>query len=396
MSFGIRPLKNKIRNYAWGSHDALAKLLGHRAPSPKPEAELWLGAHPGAPSKVLVDGTWRPLPDVIRDDPRTILGTGDELPFLFKILAVAEPLSIQAHPDRRQAEEGFRREDELGIPRDAPERNYRDPRPKPELIYALTPFELLRGFRRPDEIAPWLERLGAGALLPRTELSHDDALERFFQRLMELPEERLEKLLADVLDAGPAAKTADDPRLRHAASWMLRLAEVHPGDRGILAPLFLELRRLEPGEALFTGPGVLHAYLEGVGVELMTSSDNVLRGGLTVKHRDVPELLRVLRFVAEAPELLAPAEPTAGERRYRAPAGGFELSVFELVPGRTHHGGGGGVEILLATEGQGTVAEPGEAPLTFHRGEAFLVSAAVSRYELRGEGRVFRASFPGE
>lgn len=372
----ILKLRGKIQSYSWGSTTALAELLG-RPPSGAPEAELWMGTHPRAPSEVFFSDRWAPIGEAL----------GLELPFLFKVLAVAAPLSIQAHPNREQAVAGCRAEDERGIPRDAPERSYRDDQPKPELVYALTPFTMLRGLRHPAEILELAGRLGLGAVLAAelAPLRQDDvtaALATAVRSWMELDEETLAAALEAVAE--------DDSE---AATWVRRLAAAYPGDGGALAPLFLNLRTLRTGEAVFTGAGVLHAYLEGLAVELMTNSDNVLRGGLTPKHRDAAELLRVLRFVPDKGRRMEGVK-RPGETRFTAAEARLELAVLEPRPGAPLScRGRAGSEILLCVEGAGTVATEGRgAQLAFARGEAFLIPAPIGAYRVEGEGRLFRAS----
>ncbi|MCP4660773.1 MAG: mannose-6-phosphate isomerase, class I [bacterium] len=399
---GISKLQNPIRNYPWGSRTVLSSLLGAPTPSPEPEAELWMGAHPQAPSEICVDGCWTPLTEVIRTDPVAILGPavaaryGATLPFLFKVLAVEEPLSIQAHPDPDQAVAGCRREDALGIPRDAAERCYRDAFHKPELLYPLTPFWLLHGFRPIDEMLVLMDRVGWSALLPEANALRERpaaaGLERFFATFMGLGGERGGELLAATLErAGQPAGAGD--AFGDVFDWILRLAERFPGDHGALAPLLLNLRKLRPGEAVFTDSGILHAYLSGVGVELMVSSDNVLRGGLTSKHRDVAELLRILRFEPDVPPALEPIAGVGGERRFETTADEFSLAVLELDAERPYtRSGDRGVEILLVTEGAGELRESASsAAIAFEKGDSFLIPAAVTGYRIVGSATLFRA-----
>lgn len=370
----VLKLRGRIQPYSWGSTTALAELLG-RPGSGGPEAELWMGSHPRAPSEVLLDGRWVPIGEAL----------GLELPYLFKVLAVAEPLSIQAHPNREQAVAGCRAEDERGVPRDAPERSYRDDQPKPELVYALTPFTMMRGLRRPAEVLELAARLGldeilAGELTPLRRDDETAALGEAVRAWMELGEGTLAATLEAVAERGG-----------EAAAWMRRLAAAYPGDGGALAPLFLNLRTLRPGEAVFTGAGVLHAYLEGLGVELMTNSDNVLRGGLTPKHRDVPELLSILRFVPDEGRLLEGVE-RPGETSFTVAEAGLELSVLEPRPAApVPCRGRAGAEILLCAEGSSVVKTEAQL-LAIRRGEACLIPEAVDAYRVEGDGRLFRAS----
>lgn len=388
----ISRLRNPIQTYAWGSRTGIADFLGW-PPADEPQAELWMGAHPKAPSDVEVDGRWRSLAEVVDEHPREVLGDavlarhGQTLPFLFKVLAASRALSIQAHPDRAQAVAGCRREDHLGISRRAPERNYRDSNHKPEVILAVTPFVILRGFREPADILERMRHLDLPELLPvACRALGADNLEGFFSDYMRLDPERLDAVRLRALAGVDAAGGGE------VDHWVAKLERQFPGDRGILAPLFLHLEELTPGEAIFTGPGVLHAYLEGVGIELMANSDNVVRGGLTSKHVDVEELLRILRFEPQPPRLLG-STVTGGGRRLETVAGEFDLSVVDVAPGNGHRAEGGSVEILLCSRGRGTVRS-GKVELTFAQGDALLVPAVAGSYRLEGDATLYRAGVP--
>ena len=396
----IAALRNPIRDYAWGSPSAIPDLLGTENPGGGPQAELWMGAHPAAPSKALVDGHWIPVPDWIERDPGGVLGAdvasrfGGELPFLFKVLAAAEPLSIQAHPSAAQAREGFAREEARGIPRDAPERCYRDANAKPELLCALTRFEALQGFRPPDDIllalgavaAPELDA-ACRALAARPDRA---GLRDFFTVLLKLGSGAKRSAVERAAAAG--ARDGATRALRRVAE----LARAYPGDVGSLAPLLLHAVSLEPGEALFLAAGEPHCYLEGVGVELMANSDNVLRGGLTSKHVDVDELLRVLTFASDAPRVVLAAERGAGVVVWETPATEFELSRVDVRPGRAFTAlAERGVEILLCVEGDATATQPRFAGSTrLSRGDSAIAPAAAGAYRLEGEARLYRARVP--
>jgi mannose-6-phosphate isomerase len=392
----IALLENPIRDYAWGSRTAIAALRGEPGPSAGPQAELWIGAHPSAPSHVEVDGRRVSLADLVAKEPLAILGPsviarfGPRLPFLAKLLAAEAPLSLQAHPDEAQARAGFERENALGIPLGSEKRCYRDSSHKPELLCALEPFEALCGFREPGAIREQVGRLGHPGLeeLVSAEFARPEPLQALLGALLRLdPGRRIDFVAA----AADAASGLADPAL----AWIPRLARLHPGDAGALAPLFLEYVRLEPGDALFLPAGELHGYLGGFAVEVMASSDNVLRGGLTSKHVDAEELLRILRGTPSESRALR-AEPDAtGALRYVTPAEEFELSRVRVGRGRAFTPARGrGVEILLCTRGQVRVIGE-EEPIELRPGRSCLVPAAAGAYRAEGEGELYRVAVPG-
>ena len=396
----LYPMENPIQNYAWGSRTALAGLQGRADPVVQPEAELWMGAHPKAPSKVRIGGAWAALPTVLAQNPGAFLGGGaaasaGSLPYLFKVLAAAEPLSIQAHPSQSQAREGFAREDRQGIPRDAPQRNYRDPNHKPELICALAPFWALCGFRPAAEIRALFNRLCPLALGDELrQLEHckpDDFLRQFFALLMELAPDRRRAVTGEAL-----ANARDLMDESEQYRWITILNEKYPGDIGILAPAFLNCLCLEPGQALFLPAGELHAYLDGTAIEIMANSDNVLRGGLTPKHVDVPELLQVLNFRSRTPQVLTPRALAGGEARYPTWADEFQLSVIELDGHREYSGNSPvSAEILLAVSGRAEIRIPetGEA-LTLDQGRSVLIPAIAPEYRISGPACLYKAAVP--
>ncbi|MEL7059864.1 MAG: mannose-6-phosphate isomerase, class I [Acidobacteriota bacterium] len=401
-------LRHPTLGYAWGSTTAIPELLG-REPTGEPLAELWMGAHPKAPSDVWIDGSWMPLNAAIARRPRPILRDLDapQLPFLFKILAAGKALSIQAHPGADQARRGFEREEADGLPVDSPRRSYRDRQAKPEILYALTPFAALRGFRGSAAIADLWHRFGLAEILDRgtlgrLEAEEPAALDEFFQSYLGLDGARLETALARAIEAAERIPTEEttverraldenrDPstggvEIARAARWLQELAQQYPGDRGVLGPLFLEVVELSPGEALFTPPRMLHAYLEGVGVELMSSSDNVLRGGLTAKHVDLAELRSVVAAQAAASGRLPADGEVDGARRFSAPDGSLTLTDlrFDGAPVLTGPRPG----ILLCVDGEG-VARVGDAEEAFARGDSLLVDAGDRFLEIEGRGRL--------
>jgi len=399
----IAYLKNTIQEYAWGSCTAIPELMGKPSPADQPQAELWMGAHPKAPSFVATGDGWKSLQKLLHEYPLEILGKKTagkyhgKLPFLFKVLAAGKPLSIQAHPGADAAEEGFAREEMCGIPFDAPNRNYKDPNHKPECLCALTPFWGLCGFRNISEIASLLSQLcpeSLGELLgllqkkPQTR-----CLQVFFESMMQMSPQKQ----AEVVDEAVAhAQTLVHERPEY--DWIVRLHLAYPSDIGVIFPVILNLIHLQPGEALYLEPGELHAYLNGVGIELMANSDNVLRGGLTSKHRDIGELMRILSFDEKNVEIILPENPYKYEGSYRTPAEEFELSVISPGVGDFYSGSTDrNVEILLCTDGEHRITETGQTKsMTFAKGSSVLIPAAVSGYTIQGQGIIYKASVPNK
>jgi mannose-6-phosphate isomerase len=351
----VQPLTGAIKNYAWGSRTALAELAGRPVPSELPEAELWLGTHPAGPSQVTATG--RSLAEHIADDParhlgdRTLSRFGAQLPYLLKLIAVAEPLSLQAHPGAADAIDGYR----CGT--------YPDPWPKPELVCALTPFTALAGFHPAEESAGLLTALNVPISTDAAALIREGRTVDALRLLLEHPE--------DTHAAVTAAATLSGPDHRLTTT----LAERHPGDPGCLAPLLLRRHVLAPTEALFLGPGVLHCYLNGLAVEVMAASDNVVRAGLTRKQRNVPELLTILDPAA-VPQ---PSRPDSAGI-YPAPCPYFRLRRLTVAGHEELEAGS--PKILLCVEGS---LEPDLRP-----GDAAFISAS-ERFTLAGRGVAFLA-----
>jgi len=397
----VQRLKNPIQYYAWGSRHAIADLVGREVPSSRPEAELWMGTHPKAPSHVIFNGGTVPLGDLIMQCPEDILGPevvhrfGPNLPFLFKVLAADQPLSIQAHPNREQALKGYALENQAGLPLDAPNRNYRDENHKPEIICALTDFWGLNGFRPMDDLQRQIDGYCPSALgdflAALQGRPPEEVLKHFFNHIMSLEGQAKTRVIDEVLNRASGGDS--DASI---SRWVMKLAEAYPGDIGILAPIFLNLILLHPGEALYLPAGQLHAYLEGVGVELMANSDNVLRGGLTPKHIDREELMRVLRFAPQPPQILHAQTVSPSEACFHTPAEEFALvrirvsqDVVHAAPHRHN------VAILLLTAGQLVLAASHTGDkMKLVRGDCVLIPAAAGAYRLSGEAEAFLATVP--
>ncbi|SDD43752.1 mannose-6-phosphate isomerase, class I [Glycomyces harbinensis] len=381
----MQGLYGVIRNYAWGSQVDLARLQGREVPADLPEAEEWFGAHPSAPS-TLHDG--RPLDDAIASAPAALLGDrvnerfGAKLPFLLKLLAAGKPLSLQAHPNSRQAHSGHQRELRIGI--DAAYRNYVDDNHKPEMLVALTEFRAMCGFRDPLAAADDIAALGVTELehLVATLRDKKAGLRRAVPDLLGLGREECRGIIDAAAKAASELETADGADL-------VSLARHYPDDPGVLVSLLLNHITLQPGEAVYMPAGNLHAYLHGFGVELMAASDNVLRGGLTNKRVDVPELLRVLDFQAMADPRTA-AEDEGPVRSWPVPIDDFALKRVELT-GEPVTVEVDGPRICLSTGGSVTVAD-GQGEVALSPGRAAFSPGTAGPLTASGEGELFIAS----
>ncbi|MEU5156608.1 mannose-6-phosphate isomerase, class I [Glycomyces sp. NPDC021274] len=381
----MQGLYGVIRNYAWGSQVDIAQLQGREVPADLPEAEEWLGAHHSAPS-TLHDG--RPLDDAIASAPAAMLGPrvldrfGPKLPFLMKLLAAGKPLSLQAHPNLRQANSGHQREMRIGI--DAAYRNYVDDNHKPELLVALTEFRAMCGFRDPLAAAADIEVLGVPELAALCSTLRDPkaGLRRAVPDLLGLGREECR----GIIDA--AAKAASEQGTADAAD-LVNLARSYPDDPGVLVSLLLNHITLQPGEAVYMPAGNLHAYLNGFGVEIMAASDNVLRGGLTNKRVDVPELLRVLDFNA-IDEPRAIVEDDGPVRSWPVPIEDFLLRRVALT-GEPIRIDVDGPRICLSTGGNVIVADD-EGEVALSPGRAAFSPGTAGPVVASGEGELFIAS----
>ncbi len=401
-------LSSQLMNYEWGSPTALPELLA-RPSDGEPWAELWYGAHPSGPSRILDDGMGRiTLGEAIARRPRHILGDmvlarfGPQLPFLLKLIAPDRPLSLQVHPGQDRAREQYAAEDAAGVALDHPERNYRDANHKPEMLYALTEFEALCGFRtarRAAEIleglqSPVTERIRALLLERPTAVGMRTAFRTLIAPHLAPPPETV-TAVANECSARREAGRSPSPRTDAIVE---RLQEHHPGDPGVLAALLLNPVSLRPGEAMFVPPGDVHAYMSGVGVEIMAASDNVLRAGLTPKHVDVEEMLANVAGTATPPMRIAGENVTAQTQVFYAPVDDFELSITTIDQGERRFEAdvlvpGTGPRVLLCLGGD-IFAETPYGQKRLRIGEAVFVAADEGALRVGGYGRLAQATVP--
>lgn len=372
-------ITNQARDYAWGSKTLITDYFGIPATG-QPMAEIWFGTHDGSPAQ-LADGT------------SLSAKLGRQLPFLLKILAADSPLSIQAHPNSAQAKEGFERENSRGISLNSANRNYKDDRHKPELIVALSDFEALAGFKPLDEIKQLFvdlaEHQGVSEGFRTMSanwlalLSETDGLKKLFAAISN------SRSNLDGFNAELASLADGEARFALAE----RLNLLYPGDSGVVLSLLLNHIYLEPGEALFLDAGNPHAYIQGLGIEVMASSDNVLRGGLTQKNVDLPELESVINYEVSGQPIISPREISKGLFHYECAAEDFILYRAELsgsvvmadlnLPGES---------IVLCTAGEVAISNSIDEREVLRRGEAAYIAADSSRFTLVGSGTVFIAT----
>ncbi|WP_164701762.1 mannose-6-phosphate isomerase, class I [Modestobacter sp. KNN46-3] len=384
-------LSSPVRHYPWGSRTVIPQLLGLPSPTDQPYAELWMGAHPDAPS-VLSDG--RTLTEAIAADPAGLLGPtvrerfGDRLPFLMKVLAADKPLSLQAHPTTQQAETGFAAEEAAGIPHDDPTRTFKDPFHKPEILLAITPVEALCGFRPVEESLHCLAKLQLPELMPTIAALARGGLRAAIPQLLALSKRRRESLVRAVAARAASFVAAHDPEFINTYRWAATLAGTYPGDPGVVISLMCNHLRIAPGEAVFLPAGNLHAYLCGAGIEVMASSDNVLRGGLTSKHVDLAALIEVLDFTDGRVPVIHPVLGPGG-LRYPTPVEDFDLTrvQVDVDPGVLTTAG---PQVVLCAEGDAVLTGT-DGDLTVRQGESVFVPAGQA-VTARGPAVLYRAT----
>jgi mannose-6-phosphate isomerase len=370
-------LTNTVRHYPWGSRTVIPDLLGLPSPAEEPCAELWLGAHPDDPS-VLSSGV--ALDKAIAAEPEAMLGAavaqrfGARLPFLMKVLAADANLSLQAHPTTEQAVAGYTAEEAAGVPKDDPTRTFKDPYHKPEMIVAVTTLEALCGFRPVEESLHCLAKLQLPELKPTIAALARGGLRAAIPQLLALSEKRRTSLVDAVAVRARTFVEAHDPEFINTYRWAATLAESYPGDAGVVISLMCNHLKLAPGEAMFRPAGNLHAYLAGAGVEVMASSDNVLRAGLTTKHVDLAALIEVVDFTDAKIPVLHPVLGPGG-LRYRVPVEDFDLTRVQLDDG-TGVLTTRGPQVVLCFEGRAVLASA-DGELVVEQGQAAFVPAGA-------------------
>lgn len=369
---GIYPLKGVVKHYDWGGTRFIPHLLGVENKENRPFAEYWMGVHPLG-SAVLHS----------KEGDKALVDLTGPLTFLIKVLDVKDMLSIQVHPGREAAAEGFDRENQAGIPLDAPGRNYRDENHKPELMVALSDFWLLHGFKPPEEMTyTLLNVVELRELLP---VFNESGYKGLYRHVMEMPQDETDRILRPLIENISSVYKDGEPDRYDEDFWAARAAATFTKDgsydRGIFSIYLFNLVHLKKGEGIFQAPGVPHAYLEGQNVEIMAGSDNVLRGGLTTKHIDVRELLKLVKCEACYPEILSGEQLNREQLYYKTPARDFRLEKIELGKNKMLQLRAGSAEILLLTEGEIRLDKEG---LVLKNGQPAAAVIAGTNYSITG------------
>lgn len=394
----IFKLKGVIQHYAWGGHSFIPQLVNNNADINKPAAEYWMGAHPSAPSKILVGNDWINLNQLIIEDPlstitASVMSRFGELPYLFKVLDVKDMLSIQVHPTKESAELGFAEENKAGIPLHAPHRNYKDQNHKPEVMVALSEFWLLHGFKSKSALEEVL--LNTPELKILLPLFKQEGIKGLYQFVMEMAQEDVNNMLEPLVKRAIRLKKEGSINKTNPGWWAAKLYEenglTENIDRGIFSIYFFNIVQVHKGDAIFQKAGVPHAYLEGQNIELMANSDNVLRGGLTPKHVDVPELMKHTLFESVVPDIMKGNPGAGGELVYPCPVPDFGLSKIEMSVGKDYQATSFSLEILIVTEGSVLVNQN----MVLKKGEAAAI-LAETQYSLTATGNctIFKAFVP--
>ncbi|MFA0085992.1 mannose-6-phosphate isomerase, class I [Vibrio sp. 10N.261.51.F12] len=388
-------LDNVIQNYAWGSKESITNLFGIPNPKSEPQAEIWMGIHPSGCSKIAA--TQQPLSELIAQNPTRLLGDYTEnrfgdLPYLFKVLAAETPLSIQVHPSKHKAEIGFARESAQGIAMTAANRNYKDPNHKPELVYALTLYKAMNGFRPIKHIIALFNEINieslSSELAALTDNQNNEGLQQFFSAIMSLNGARKDAALNELyLAYNRSSATA---MAREALLYSADFKQHYPDDIGLLAPLMLNTIELSPGQAMFLHAETPHAYVKGTGLEIMANSDNVLRAGLTPKYIDVPELIDNTRFTSMDPDTIK-LEPILkdGKLSYPIPVDDFGFDILNATENRDIQYVRS-AEIIFCVAGDATISSADQC-ISLTAGEAIFIGNDTGSYDYQGNGVLARA-----
>lgn len=402
-------LKNTIQNYAWGSRTTLGVMRSVPTPTDEPEAEVWVGAHSAAPSIATVDGVEAPLDELVRANPGRFLPAGvDSFPFLFKILAIDAPLSIQVHPTDEQAVAGYAAEQAAGIPLDAPHRNYKDEHSKPETVIALTTMRVLTGVRPLTELLELAAAFGADWLSELLGAEAEFSPKNLLTEIIRMPGERAAEAVRQLVDAagtlrgarltdGASPENTVSETVRNAADLVELIHNKYPADRGLLVAFVMNLLHLSPGDAAHTPDGQVHAYVSGTAIELMNPSDNVMRAGLTPKYIDTEELIRVLGDTQDAPVITRPEPDNAVPGRAARGTYGMwdeRMSVerIRVVDGKGIDYVFEGTSATLVTEGEITVTSP-RGSFTLGGTESVLHVGDPTPASITGTGSVYIARY---
>ncbi|MCF7354970.1 mannose-6-phosphate isomerase, class I [Vibrio sp. CK2-1] len=384
-------MQNVIQDYAWGSTSSIQQLFDIPNPENKPQAEIWMGAHSNGCSQVELNDNFVRLDSVIEQDKTVILGERtetrfNELPYLFKVLAAEKALSIQVHPSKQAAEIGFEKENQAGIDLKAANRNYKDPNHKPELVYALTPYQAMNGFRDFKDIIRMFETVNAPALQAQVSAlkanQTESGLSQFFEAILSLTGEAKDSSIQALM------AHAQEYKGKELADLLIELEKQYPGDVGLFAPLMLHVITLKPGEAMFLDACTPHAYIKGTGLEIMANSDNVLRAGLTPKYMDVPELIAntICKPKPSDEILLAPIEEK-NTKHYPIPVDDFNFSVYECEANLTCDS----AEIIFAIDADVTLTHSNGYVLMLTKGQSAFIPCSAGEYKVLSSGHFARA-----
>ncbi|RAJ79313.1 mannose-6-phosphate isomerase [Chitinophaga dinghuensis] len=395
-------LDGKVQHYAWGGYEYIPALLGIAA-TDKPSAEYWMGAHVSAPSTITTDNGPVALNTLIQENPVATIGQQiqdqfGQLPYLFKILDVKDMLSIQVHPTKEEAEKGFARENAAGLPANAPDRNYKDANHKPEIMVALSEFWLLHGFLPEAQLKKVL--LDTPEFTSLVSIYDAEGYFGLYKTVMEMPQAMVNILLRPLTERAIPLYKNNQLQKSDPAFWAARAVLNDPAsaeklDRGIFSIYFFNIVHCHPGQAVFQDAGIPHAYLEGQNVELMANSDNVLRGGLTPKHIDVPELLKHTRFEAVHPHIIGGDKTTDGlETIYPTPAPDFVVSDINIQAGQTYNHAANAPEIMIVMSGNATISDA-ETTITLQKGQCVFVAIGANyNITTNDNAAIYKATVP--